>query len=110
MRDVELDASTIGGISEMAVELRMPFMLQLMKRYRNGVLEVDESDLPMLVDYLDALSLHLKNKYPNFDDGEFGYNEHDEEMYFDSMEIYSNPLKESIAAKFGNDFLCRFRC
>jgi hypothetical protein len=109
MKEIELDVATVGGISEMAVELHMPVIVQMVKRYNNGSVKLDETDLPIIVDYLDATASYLKSKYPNYDDEEPGYDEQDEDMYFDSLEIYCNPLKMAVAAKFGDDFLARYR-
>jgi hypothetical protein len=61
--------------------------------------------LDVVRDYVRRVEDHLRAKYPNYDDEEPGYDEADEDAYFDFLESWRNKLVYLVADVAGDDFL-----
>ena len=78
---------------------------QLLARIRDESVEIAESDLKIIRDYLSRIEEHLAIKYPGHDSDEPDYQELHEDLYLEEMALYRDKLVFMVADAVGDDFL-----
>lgn len=105
---LHLEPVVLGSLIEACVEIGDRDFLAILNRQQDGTLEVPESEMPVVMGYLQAIEQHLADKYPHYDEEDPLYSEEDEDAYFDGLETYRHPLVYELANKLGDDFLDRW--
>lgn len=106
---VELFPELAAALREACAALGGHPLNALLDRNDGRRLPLDEKGLDVIRDYVRRVEDYLRAKYPGYDDEEEGYNEEDEDAYFDTIEAWRHKLVMKVADVVGDDFLEGYR-
>lgn len=102
---VHINTGLHAALQDACVALGGHPLQQLLKRIHDESVEINESDINVIRDYLSRIEEHLAHKYPGHDAEEPGYQEQHEDLYLEEMALYRDKLVFMVADAVGDDFL-----
>ena len=102
---VTINPGLQAALREACIALGGHPLQRILGRIQDEVVDITDSDLHIIRDYVRRMEDYLTNKYPGHDADEPGYSERDEDLYLEETAAYRDKLVFMVADAVGVGFL-----